>query len=208
ERGVYRTGETVHVTALLRDAQGRAAPGVPLTLVVERPDGIEYRRVTVADQGIGGRDLDVPIVSTATTGTWRVRAYTDPKRPMVGETTFMVEDYVPERMEFDLSVPDGRLSKAAPAEVTLSGRYLYGAPASALDLEGEMTIGLAKERPGFAGYQFGPSDEEVTNERQPLADLPQTDAQGKSQFNVQIEKLPSTTRPLEAQLIVRMNESG
>jgi alpha-2-macroglobulin len=26
ERGVYRTGETVHVTALLRDAQGIAAP--------------------------------------------------------------------------------------------------------------------------------------------------------------------------------------
>ncbi len=31
ERGVYRTGETVHVTALLRDEQGIAAVGVPLT---------------------------------------------------------------------------------------------------------------------------------------------------------------------------------
>ena len=55
ERGVYRSGENVHVTALLRDAQGMAAAGVPLTLVVERPDGVEYRRVTVADQGVGGR---------------------------------------------------------------------------------------------------------------------------------------------------------
>jgi uncharacterized protein YfaS (alpha-2-macroglobulin family) len=32
-----------------------------------------------------------------------VVAYTDPKRPPVGETTFMVEDYVPDRIEFDLT---------------------------------------------------------------------------------------------------------
>ncbi|MGA7309942.1 MAG: MG2 domain-containing protein, partial [Pseudolabrys sp.] len=41
ERGVYRTGETVAVTALLRDARGSAAPSVPLTLVIARPDGVE-----------------------------------------------------------------------------------------------------------------------------------------------------------------------
>ena len=65
ERGVYRTGETVHVTALLRDPLGVAALNVPLTLVVERPDGVEYRRAVVADQGLGGRNLDVPIATTA-----------------------------------------------------------------------------------------------------------------------------------------------
>src|SRR5205807_409658 len=63
ERGVYRTGETVQVTALLRDPQGVAALGVPLTMVVERPDGVEYRRSVVADQGLGGRALAVPIVA-------------------------------------------------------------------------------------------------------------------------------------------------
>ena len=103
ERGVYRSGETVQVTALLRDGQGMAALDVPLTLVVERPDGVEYRRTVVADQGVGGRALSVPLVSSAPTGTWRVRAFTDPKRPPVGEATFMVEDYVPDRLEFELA---------------------------------------------------------------------------------------------------------
>ena len=65
ERGVYRSGETVHVMSLLRDAQGAAALNVPLTLVVERPDGIEYRRIAVPDQGVGGHSLDVPINSAA-----------------------------------------------------------------------------------------------------------------------------------------------
>ena len=62
---------------------------------------------------------------------------------------------MPDRLEFDLASPTGKLSKDAPAEVTVDGRYLYGAPASELDLEGEVTIKAAKERPGFAGYQFG-----------------------------------------------------
>ena len=58
ERGVYRSGETAYLTALLRTAQGAAAADVPLTFVIERPDGVEFRRALVADQGLGGHSLD------------------------------------------------------------------------------------------------------------------------------------------------------
>jgi uncharacterized protein YfaS (alpha-2-macroglobulin family) len=210
ERGVYRTGETVHLTAIARDAKGVAAQASPLTLVVERPDGVEYRRAVVPDQGLGGRTLDVPIVSTASTGTWRVRAFSDPKRPPIGETTFLVEDYVPDRIEFDLATNATAMMKGLPITVSVDGRYLYGAPASALSLEGEVKIKPAAERPGFAGYQFGTSDEdeEAVSLEQPLEDLPETDAQGKATIRVGIDKLPDTTRPLEAQIVVRMAETG
>ena len=208
ERGVYRTGETVHVTSLLRDARGVAVPGVPLTLVIERPDGVEYRRTVVADQGAGGRSLSVPIVASASTGTWRVHAFTDPKRPSVGEATFMVEDYVPDRIEFDLASTSTTLSRTEPADVTVDGRFLYGAPASGLDLEGELAIAPAKERLGLPGYQFGLSDDEAKAERKPLENLPATDAAGKARFPVALADLPTTTRPLQADIIVRMSEAG
>ena len=162
----------MHITALLRDGRGAASLGVPLTFVLERPDGVEYRRTVVADQGVGGRSLSVPIASTAPSGTWRVRAFTDPKRPPVGETTFMLEDYVPDRIEFDLASKATGISPAKPAEVTVAGRYLYGTPAAELELEGEVVIAPAKERPGFAGYVFGLADEEVSATRKPLNDLP------------------------------------
>src|SRR6478736_530618 len=70
ERGVYRTGETVALTALLRDVRGVAVPGVPLTLVVRRPDGVEYRRALVEDQGLGGRAFPIPLLPGAARGTW------------------------------------------------------------------------------------------------------------------------------------------
>jgi uncharacterized protein YfaS (alpha-2-macroglobulin family) len=208
ERGVYRSGETVQVAALLRDPQGVAALNVPLTLVVERPDGVEYRRAVLKDEGLGGRTLSLALVSSAPTGTWYVRAYADPKRPPVGEARFLVEDYVPDRIEFDLGTNAKSISKSSPAEITVDGRYLYGAPAAKLDLEGEMVVAPAKERAGFVGYQFGTADEEVETVRKPLEGLPQTDQNGKARLSVSILKQPVTTRPLEAQVIVRMAETG
>ena len=44
--------------------------------------------------------------------------------------------------------------------------------------------------------------------RQPLENLPETDANGKAKFSLTLEKQPVTTRPLEAQVTVRMNEPG
>ena len=67
-------------------AKSAAAAGVPLTVIMERPDGVEYRRQVGGDQGLGGRSLSVPLVSTAPTGTWRVRVHVDPKGAAVGES--------------------------------------------------------------------------------------------------------------------------
>jgi alpha-2-macroglobulin len=49
DRGAYRAGETVYVTALARDAQQAAVEGLPLTAVLKRPDGVEYSRQQVDD---------------------------------------------------------------------------------------------------------------------------------------------------------------
>ena len=208
ERGVYRTGETVHITALLRDADAVSAPNVPLTLVVERPDGVEYRRTTLPDQGLGGRSLSMPIASTALSGTWRVRAFTDPKRPAIGETSFMVEDYVPDRLEFELTPAAAQIAPDAPAEIALTGRYLSGAPAANLDLEGEVLVSAAAERPGYPGYRFGITTEAVNAEQETIADLPQTDEEGKAAFSVALDTLPTTERLLEARVTIRMAETG
>ncbi len=208
ERGVYRSGESVHVTALLRDPRGMAAVGIPLTLVVERPDGVEYRRATVADQGVGGRSLEVPLVPSAPTGTWRVRAFTDPRRAAVGEVTFMVEDYVPDRLEFELNSTAKSLSRSEPARLALEGRYLYGAPAAGLEIAGELVVAPATERAGFTGYRFGLFDEQIEATRNPLEGLPTTDGNGRASFLIGLEKVPQATRPLEARVTLRLAEPG
>jgi len=212
ERGVYRTGETAYVTALLRDAAGIAVPGVDLTVVVERPDGVEYRRVVLPDQGLGGRFLEVPIISSAPTGTWRVSVYSDPKGASIGSTSFLVEDYVPERLEFSFMTDADDIAPNVPVDFELEGKFLFGAPAANLDLEGEVEIAKAAERPGYPGYSFGfdesRDEEEPGTESIPLDDLPQTGADGKATFSVTLDKVPASTKPLEATVVIRMAEPG
>ncbi|MBR1280484.1 alpha-2-macroglobulin family protein [Bradyrhizobium sp. AUGA SZCCT0177] len=210
ERGVYRSTETVYLTALLRDGQGNAMAGGPLTLVIERPDGVEFRRAVLPDQGAGGRSMVVPLNSAVPTGTWRVRAFTDPKGSAVGETTFMVEDYIPERIEFNISSKEKMIKAEVPVELKVDGRFLYGAPASGLQLEGDMLVtSAASGRPGYPGYQFGVADEETaSNERTPIENLPEADANGVATFPVSLAKAPTSTRPQEAQIFVRMAEAG
>ncbi|MGZ3360857.1 MAG: alpha-2-macroglobulin family protein, partial [Xanthobacteraceae bacterium] len=57
-------------------------------------------------------------------------------------------------------------------------------------------------------YQFGLADEDVETVRQPLDNLPDTDDNGKARLALTLEKQPATTRPLEAQVIIRMAEPG
>ena len=115
-----------------------------------------------------------------------MRAFTDPKASPVGETTFMVEDYVPESASnLTYQVRRRQIKPEVPVELKVDGHFLYGAPASGLQLEGDMLVAPATERPGYAGYQFGVDDEETaSNERTPIEDLPESDANGTATFPV------------------------
>uniref|UniRef100_UPI0032B60CD2 alpha-2-macroglobulin n=1 Tax=Xanthobacter sp. KR7-225 TaxID=3156613 RepID=UPI0032B60CD2 len=209
ERGVYRSGESVHLTALLRDAKGNAAPGLPLTLILQRPDGVEDRRLVSEDAGAGGRVLDLPLLKGAMTGTWRIKAFSDPKAAPIGEATFLLEDYVPDRVEFELSTAATAVPRAGSVEVLLNGRYLFGAPAAALDVEAESELRLAPGgRKAFPGFQFGNADDEVLADRNPAADAPRTDANGRASLRIAAGTLPRTDRPLEIEAIVRLVEAG
>lgn len=209
ERGVYRSGETVYLTGLLRDARGAAVTGLPLTLVVKRPDGVEYRRRQVEDQGAGGRAHSIPLLSGAATGTWRVQAYADPKGPAIGEVSFLVEDYVPERLELTLAPKAPVLQAGEPAEIDVTARYLYGAPGSALDVTGSMTIRAAGQSaiPGFSGYQVGLTDEAFEAIQSEFEESTTTDAAGKVTVTNPVAQ-PETNRPLEAEFTIRVGEPG
>lgn len=209
ERGVYRPGEQVHLTALLRDNNAKAVENLPLTLVYSRPDGVEYQRATLKDQGFGGRTHDLTLQTTAMTGTWRAQIYADPKGPAIGDTSFLVEDYVPERMEMKLVTDETPLASGGIAKIELDGRYLYGAPASNLTLDGQLTITPDKGNiKGFEGYKFGVPDENLTAITRPLFKLPRTDKDGKATIEAEIPSLPDTTQNLKASVTVHLQDPG
>jgi len=209
ERGVYRSGETVFVTALLRDAKGEAKTDLPLTLVVKRPDGVEYKRASVADQGLGGRAFAVPLLSGAPAGKWTIDAYADPKAPGIGHAEFLLEDYVPERLDFTLKPAKPAVTPGEPIDISLDARFLYGAPAAGLDVTGAVRLEAVEgsEIAGYPGYVGGLTDDEFTTVENQFTEKVQTDAKGHADLSVDLPE-GAAAKPLEAKVIVDVAESG
>ena len=118
---------------------------------------------------------------------------------------------MPDRIEFDLTADQGRCSGPATAtRAHVDGRFLYGAPAAGLRLEGEVrVVHDARAWESFTGYFFGLADGGRGVERArrwPTCRL--TDDDGKATFAVPLDELPSTTRLLAADVVLRMREAG
>ncbi len=209
ERGVYRSGETVFLTALLRDSKGVARPGLPLTLIVKRPDGVEYKRATLPDGGLGGRAYAIPLLSGSAAGKWSIEAYADPKGDSIGRTEFLLEDYIPERLDFTLKPAKPIIDPGEPVELSLDARFLYGAPASGLDVTGAIRLEAVEGAAlaGHPGYVGGLADDDFTTVESQFTDKVQTDAKGHADLSVDLPE-GSSTRPLEAKLIVDVAEPG
>ncbi|MGH6799066.1 MAG: alpha-2-macroglobulin family protein, partial [Roseiarcus sp.] len=209
ERGVYRSGETVFATALLRDSKGVAKSGLPLTLIVKRPDGVEYKRATLPDEGLGGRSYAIPLLPGSAAGKWSIEAYADPKGDSIGRVEFLLEDYIPERLDFTLQPAKPIIDPGEPVGFSLDARFLYGAPASGLDVTGAIRLqavdGAALA--GFPGYVGGLADDDFTAVENQFADKVQTDDKGHADLSVELPE-GSSTRPLQAKLIVDVGEPG
>lgn len=208
ERGVYRPGETVHLTTLLRNERAAAIDGVPLTVKISRPDGVEARVQQVSDQGGGSYSLDVPLADSAYTGTWTAEAYVDPKGQAIGSTAFQVEDFVPARIRVDLKTEAKDLRVAKPAVVTIDAQFLYGAPAADLATEASLTLRQAAQPfPDYSDYRFGLVQDAFSPRTRPIT-TPSTDAAGQSRVDILLDGLPDTTVPLEAELRTAVFDSS
>src|SRR5690606_33558227 len=207
ERGIYRAGETVHASALSRDDAGEAVDALPLTFIFTRPDGVEERRIVSDGRALGGHHVPLDLLPTAMLGSWNLRIHTDPDLPPVAQSVFLVEEFVPDRIEFDLTAETPEVEPGDAARLSVDGRYLYGAPASGLALEGEVVIGARHQWDRFPGFSFGLADEEIEASSVPLV-LDPADEEGHAEFDAPLDALPYTTALLNAQVVVRMREAG
>ncbi|KQV70277.1 alpha-2-macroglobulin family protein [Rhizobium sp. Root1220] len=209
ERGIYRAGETVHAAALARDTDGMAIENLPLTFIFLRPDGVEERRIVSQTSNVGGYTIDFAVQDNAMRGTWTMNIHTDPKSSAIATKSFLVDDFVPDRTDMEVTTDAKVIGPDTPATITISGKYLYGAPAAGLTLEGDVVIKPTRQSEAFPGYFFGLADEDASEEsRQSIDGLAELDADGEGVTDLTVGDLPATTQLLNATVYIRMQEAG
>jgi uncharacterized protein YfaS (alpha-2-macroglobulin family) len=208
ERGVYRPGETVFLTALLRDTHAKAVTGLPLTIEVERPDGVVASREVLDDSGAGSYFTAMPLVGDAMRGSWQIRLFADPKADSLGSVTFLVEDFEPERLAFEVSADPGPVATGEVTPVAVAAKYLYGATAPGLAIEADAVLRPTSSLAGYPGYTFGRLDDTFETYYEPLGVVGTTDESGNADAEVTIPEPQPTTRPLEAQIFLRLVDTN
>ncbi|WP_209598486.1 alpha-2-macroglobulin family protein [Ruegeria sp. HKCCSP351] len=207
DRGAYRAGEVIHLTALSRDGEAQAIEGLPLIAILYRPDGVEYRR-TVSDGGVaGGHVFRLPVASDAPRGAWRIEIKSDPKGDALARQTVLVEDFLPERIDFEMTLPDAPLRPGDSPPLSIDARYLFGAPGSDLSIDGQVIARPADTVPGYDGYRFGRYDAETSIKSTYFGDT-RTDANGKASIAVEIPLLETEGKPIEAEVIARLADGS
>ena len=208
DRGIYRPGETPHVTALLRDDAGRAADR-PATVTIYRPNGSEAFKNRFDALTLGGVSIDYTLPKSAPRGVWRVSVEAE-GLGQVGDASFAVEDFVPQRLEVVLDLDEETpIAKGETRSIAVNSRYLYGAPAGDLPVEAEARLRIDPNPfPDYIGYRFGPADPQF-NERFITLDAENTNAAGESEVALAIDGLAERFgAPLRADLVVGVIEPG
>ncbi|WP_299845396.1 alpha-2-macroglobulin family protein [uncultured Roseovarius sp.] len=207
DRGAYRAGEVIHATALARDGQTVAIPGLPLTAILTRPDGVEYARHVSPQDDAGGHVFDMPVGATAPRGTWTIEIKADVDAPALVSRQVLVEDFLPERIDFELSLPEGRIRPGDTPPLAVEARYLFGAPGAGLKVEGTASLRAKRQLPDFPGYQFGRYDE-IAGAQTSYLDGGATGEDGRAVLPMPVPAAKLADRPYEVEAIIRVQEGS
>lgn len=174
-RDLYRPGENMDLSILLRDRDGKAIAGKNLHLRIVRPDTklLLEENLLASNADLGFFHWRLPIPADAPTGSWKAEVRINAKdEAPVNSFAFHVEDFMPERMKLSLRAEDKLLSSGEKLMVAVQGDYLYGAPANGNRLTAARTVSVNRHPlEAFKDYYFGdPADEKLVS-REDLPEL-------------------------------------
>jgi uncharacterized protein YfaS (alpha-2-macroglobulin family) len=128
DRGVYRPGDTAHVSAIVRERDHTAPDaGMPVVLRVFDPQNKELKKRVLSTNAAGMISSDVDFADFATTGRYRAALEVGDRN--VGSVSFSVEEFVPERMRVDVTGDEKGVLAEAEAPFDISARWLFGGSA-------------------------------------------------------------------------------
>ena len=209
DRGIYRPGESIQLTALLRDNDAIAIQGRVLSLVVKRPDGSEYLEQSLTNEDMGGYVHRIALPAQAARGKWSLDLTVEGTDTKI-KKSISVEDFVPQRLKLTVAPEEQPvLAAGEDRDIKLDAQFYYGAPGANLETEAELRLQRDPNPfPDYKKYTFGDVTQ-TFKERNITIKLPMTDDEG--QASAKIRLTPSDTSssfPLRASFIAGVAEPG
>ena len=205
ERGVWRPGDTLHISFILEDREKRIPDKHPVALEIYNPRGQFYTKM-ISTQGMNGfYTFDVPTQATDPTGLWN--AYIK-----VGGTTFhkglRIETIKPNRLKINLALPKVLQATDKDIYAPLTSTWLTGATASKLKAKIEMSLSKVNTQfKKYGQYIFNNPATDFTTIKTDVFDGT-LDAEGKASVTLKVPTATEAPGMLNATFTTRVFEPG
>ena len=205
ERGVWRPGDTLHISFILEDREKRIPDKHPVALEIYNPRGQFYTKM-ISTQGMNGfYTFDVPTQATDPTGLWN--AYIK-----VGGTTFhkglRIETIKPNRLKINLILPKVLQATDKDVYAPLTSTWLTGATASRLKAKIEMSLSKVNTQfKNYGQYIFNNPATDFTTIKTDVFDGT-LDAEGKASITLKVPTATEAPGMLNATFTTRVFEPG
>ena len=205
ERGVWRPGDTLHISFILEDREKRRPDKHPVALEIYNPKGQFYTKM-ISTQGMNGfYTFDVPTQAGDPTGLWN--AYIK-----VGGTTFhkglRIETIKPNRLKINLTLPKILQSTDKNVTVPLASAWLTGATASKLKAKVEMSLSKVNTQfKNYGQYIFNDPATDFTTIKTDVFDGI-LNAEGKAGVTLKVPAATNAPGMLNATFTTRVFEPG
>ncbi len=205
ERGVWRPGDTLHVTMILHQKGEELPQAMPATMELYTPEGQFHSKIVCADAPGGFYVFNVPTLQDDPTGIWN--AYLK-----VGGSSFhkslRIETVKPNRLKVNLDMGATPLLAGQRTGVNVSSNWLTGPAASGLKTKASMTLSSAGTYfEGFKGYTFVDPTSSFSSYETDLFDTT-LDGSGKAALHVQMPTASDAPGMLSANILCSVEEQG
>jgi uncharacterized protein YfaS (alpha-2-macroglobulin family) len=207
ERGVYRPGETAHLTVIVRQADGSLPPQLPLRLELRDPRGALVKQLTVRANAQGVATVDLNLGGDALTGQYEARLRSLEKADAIGSAMFKVEEFIPDKIKVAVKIPAGTVGAGQPLTFSVQARQMFGPPAAKAKVVTSVRFySRIFSLPDFADFTFA---DDASSFQDQEVDLGQDklDDQGAKAYSLE---LPLMTPPsaLKAYIYSEVYDSG
>ncbi len=169
ERGVWRPGDSLFLTFLLEDKEGKLPANHPVTMELFNPKGQLYKRINQHVSLNGFYNFNTVTDADAPTGSWVAKV-------KVGGAEFSrnvrIETVKPNRLKVKLDFGSQQsLVKDQQPKGTLTAAWLFGAPAQSLKAKVDVSLTSSHTTfPKFDGYHFDDPTESFSTENKTIFD--------------------------------------
>src|SRR5690606_38217139 len=139
ERDIYRPGESVRFSVILRNNEWKSPGDIPLKMKFLYPNGKEFKsfRKNLNEEGSLESTIDLP--ASAITGTYNLEVYSS-NDILLSTQNFMVEEFVPDRIKVTTRLDKKELKPGQSASLTINAVNFFGPPAANRNFETEIQV--------------------------------------------------------------------